>query len=74
VVVVIHPAGTIMLMTARTGAVGLTLTEANYVFFLDPFLNREMENQASYAFGIAFFFLLDFRFIDVLVNFILWRI
>jgi SNF2 family DNA or RNA helicase len=37
----------VLLMTARTGAVGLTLTEAQYVFFMDPFLNTQMENQAK---------------------------
>lgn len=35
-----------LVLTRRTGAVGLTLTSANYVFLLEPGLNRATEDQA----------------------------
>lgn len=40
-------AGSVFLLTMRTGAVGLTLTSATHVFLLDPALNPSLEQQAS---------------------------
>jgi SNF2 family DNA or RNA helicase len=41
------PAGSVFLLTMRTGAVGLTLTTATHVFLMDPALNPALEQQAS---------------------------
>eukprot|EP00455_Lapot_gusevi_P054892 TRINITY_DN8877_c0_g1_i3.p1 TRINITY_DN8877_c0_g1~~TRINITY_DN8877_c0_g1_i3.p1 ORF type:complete len:203 (-),score=79.67 TRINITY_DN8877_c0_g1_i3:218-796(-) len=40
------PGGSVFLLSVRTGAVGLTLTAANYVFMLEPCLNPALELQA----------------------------
>lgn len=37
----------ILLLSLKTGGVGLNLTRANYVFHLDPWWNPSVENQAS---------------------------
>ncbi|MCB0362041.1 MAG: DEAD/DEAH box helicase, partial [Bdellovibrionales bacterium] len=37
----------ILMMTLKTGGVGLNLTKANYVFHLEPWWNPAAENQAS---------------------------
>ena len=37
----------ILLMTLKTGGVGLNLTRANYVFHIDPWWNPQVENQAT---------------------------
>lgn len=42
-----HPAGAVMLMTLKTGGVGLNLTKASYVFHLEPWWNPAVENQAT---------------------------
>lgn len=42
-----HPTGAILLMTLKTGGVGLNLTKANYVFHIDPWWNPAVENQAT---------------------------
>ncbi len=39
--------GAILLMTLKTGGVGLNLTKANYVFHIDPWWNPAVENQAT---------------------------
>lgn len=39
--------GAIMLMTLKTGGVGLNLTKASYVFHLEPWWNPAVENQAT---------------------------
>lgn len=39
--------GGIMLMTLKTGGVGLNLTKASYVFHLEPWWNPSVENQAT---------------------------
>ncbi len=39
--------GKVLLMTLKTGGVGLNLTKASYVFHLDPWWNPAAENQAS---------------------------
>jgi SNF2 family DNA or RNA helicase len=36
-----------MLMTLKTGGVGLNLTKASYVFHLEPWWNPAVENQAT---------------------------
>ena len=36
-----------MVMTLKTGGVGLNLTKANYVFHLEPWWNPAVENQAT---------------------------
>ena len=41
------PAGSVFLLSMRTGAVGLTLTIASKVFLLDPCLNPALEQQAK---------------------------
>ncbi len=41
------PAGGVLLMTLKTGGVGLNLTKANYVFHLEPWWNPAVENQAT---------------------------
>ncbi len=40
-------AGGVMLMTLKTGGVGLNLTKASYVFHLEPWWNPAVENQAT---------------------------
>jgi SNF2 family DNA or RNA helicase len=42
-----HPSGAVMLMTLKTGGVGLNLTKASYVFHLEPWWNPAVENQAT---------------------------
>lgn len=37
----------VLLMTLKTGGVGLNLTKASYVFHLDPWWNPQVENQAT---------------------------
>ena len=39
--------GAVMLMTLKTGGVGLNLTKASYVFHLEPWWNPAVENQAT---------------------------
>ena len=39
--------GAILLMTLKTGGVGLNLTKASYVFHLEPWWNPAVENQAT---------------------------
>ncbi len=39
--------GAVLLMTLKTGGVGLNLTKASYVFHLEPWWNPAVENQAS---------------------------
>ncbi len=41
------PAGSVLLMTLKTGGVGLNLTKASYVFHLEPWWNPAVENQAT---------------------------
>jgi SNF2 family DNA or RNA helicase len=41
------PKGAVMLMTLKTGGVGLNLTKASYVFHLEPWWNPAVENQAT---------------------------
>ena len=40
------PPTTVFLLSMRSGAVGINLTSANYVFVLDPALNPGLEEQA----------------------------
>ncbi len=42
-----HKTGGVMLMTLKTGGVGLNLTKASYVFHLEPWWNPAVENQAT---------------------------
>ena len=42
-----HKSGAVMLMTLKTGGVGLNLTKASYVFHLEPWWNPAVENQAT---------------------------
>jgi superfamily II DNA or RNA helicase len=42
-----EPGGAVMLMTLKTGGVGLNLTKASYVFHLEPWWNPAVENQAT---------------------------
>jgi superfamily II DNA or RNA helicase len=42
-----HPRGAVLLMTLKTGGVGLNLTKASYVFHLEPWWNPAVENQAT---------------------------
>ncbi len=39
--------GSVLLMTLKTGGVGLNLTKASYVFHLEPWWNPAVENQAT---------------------------
>jgi len=39
--------GAILVMTLKTGGVGLNLTKASYVFHLEPWWNPSVENQAT---------------------------
>ncbi|MCM2281067.1 MAG: DEAD/DEAH box helicase [Bdellovibrionaceae bacterium] len=41
------PGGAVMLMTLKTGGVGLNLTKASYVFHIEPWWNPAVENQAT---------------------------
>ncbi len=36
----------VFILSLKTGNAGITLTEANYVFLIDPWWNRQVENQA----------------------------
>ena len=40
------PPTTVFLLTMRSGAVGINLTSANYVFLLEPCINPALEQQA----------------------------
>ncbi len=40
------PPTTVFLLSMRSGAVGINLTSANYVFVLEPALNPGLEEQA----------------------------
>ena len=42
-----YKGGAVMLMTLKTGGVGLNLTKASYVFHLEPWWNPAVENQAT---------------------------
>lgn len=37
---------TVFLLSVRSGAVGINLTAANYVFLMEPCLNHALEDQA----------------------------
>jgi SNF2 family DNA or RNA helicase len=39
--------GAVLVMTLKTGGVGLNLTKASYVFHLEPWWNPSVENQAT---------------------------
>ena len=39
--------GAVLIMTLKTGGVGLNLTKASYVFHLEPWWNPSVENQAT---------------------------
>lgn len=39
--------GAVMLMTLKTGGVGLNLTKASYIFHIEPWWNPAVENQAT---------------------------
>ena len=41
------PKGSVLLMTLKTGGVGLNLVKASYVFHLEPWWNPAVENQAT---------------------------
>ena len=41
------PSGAVLLLTLKTGGVGLNLTKASYVFHLEPWWNPAIENQAT---------------------------
>ncbi|MGK5088318.1 DEAD/DEAH box helicase [Bdellovibrionota bacterium FG-2] len=41
------PLGAVLLMTLKTGGVGLNLVKASYVFHLEPWWNPAVENQAT---------------------------
>ena len=40
-------AGSVMLMTLKTGGVGLNLVKASYIFHIEPWWNPAVENQAT---------------------------
>ncbi len=42
-----QPKGSVLLMTLKTGGVGLNLVKASYVFHLEPWWNPAVENQAT---------------------------
>lgn len=42
-----HSQGAVMLMTLKSGGVGLNLVKASYVFHIEPWWNPAVENQAS---------------------------
>ncbi len=42
-----HAGGAVLLMTLKTGGVGLNLTKASYVFHIEPWWNPAVENQAT---------------------------
>lgn len=42
-----HKGGCVLLMTLKTGGVGLNLTKASYVFHMEPWWNPAVENQAT---------------------------
>jgi SNF2 family DNA or RNA helicase len=42
-----HGGGAVLLMTLKTGGVGLNLTKASYVFHLEPWWNPSVERQAT---------------------------
>jgi SNF2 family DNA or RNA helicase len=39
--------GAVLVMTLKTGGVGLNLTKASYVFHIEPWWNPSVENQAT---------------------------
>lgn len=41
------PGGAVLVMTLKTGGVGLNLTKASYVFHIEPWWNPAVENQAT---------------------------
>ncbi|HWU43786.1 MAG TPA: DEAD/DEAH box helicase, partial [Bdellovibrio sp.] len=41
------PGGAVLVMTLKTGGVGLNLTKASYVFHIEPWWNPSVENQAT---------------------------
>lgn len=41
------PGGCVLLMTLKTGGVGLNLTKASYIFHIEPWWNPAVENQAT---------------------------
>ena len=41
------PGGAVMLMTLKTGGVGLNLVKASYIFHIEPWWNPAVENQAT---------------------------
>ncbi len=43
----LFPKGSVLLMTLKTGGVGLNLVKASYVFHLEPWWNPAVENQAT---------------------------
>lgn len=42
-----HQGGAVMLMTLKTGGVGLNLVKASYIFHIEPWWNPAVENQAT---------------------------
>lgn len=42
-----YSGGAVLIMTLKTGGVGLNLTKASYVFHLEPWWNPSVENQAT---------------------------
>jgi SNF2 family DNA or RNA helicase len=42
-----HPEGSVLLMTLKTGGVGLNLTKASYVIHFEPWWNPAVEDQAT---------------------------
>lgn len=42
-----HDGGAVLVMTLKTGGVGLNLTKASYVFHLEPWWNPAVEDQAT---------------------------
>ncbi len=42
-----EPGGSVMLMTLKTGGVGLNLVKASYIFHIEPWWNPAVENQAT---------------------------
>jgi hypothetical protein len=42
-----EPGASVLLMTLKTGGVGLNLTKASYVFHIEPWWNPAVENQAT---------------------------
>jgi SNF2 family DNA or RNA helicase len=42
-----YKGGAVMLMTLKTGGVGLNLVKASYIFHIEPWWNPAVENQAT---------------------------